>query len=169
MASIPKMEYVPGFSLHFPKELSYGYVRFKGKVCPIGYLSLAKLNWDSQLGKLFSLPSQRNFPISFKPKVAIAKFIGKMQRKIWYYENRVGRHASFPHRQSVKGVMFCTFGDLSTYMVSINYRRFVEKFLHSGILSNNQESQYSLEVNITKLYYHLVEIFVDSYSFNVLV
>ena len=81
MASIPKMEYVPGFSLHFPKELSYGYVRFKGKVCPIGYLSLAKLNWDSQLGKLFSLPSQRNFPISFKPKVAIAKFIGKMQKK----------------------------------------------------------------------------------------
>jgi hypothetical protein len=92
-----------------------------------------------------------------------------MQRKIWYYENRVGRHASFPHRQSVKGVMFCTFGDLSTYMVSINYRRFVEKFLHSGILSNNQESQYSLEVNITKLYYHLVEIFVESNSFNVLV
>ena len=47
----------------------------------IGYWLLAKLNWDSQLGKLFSLPSQRNFPISFKPKVAIAKFIGKMQKK----------------------------------------------------------------------------------------
>ena len=29
----------------------------------------------------YSLPSQRNFPISFKPKVAIAKFIGKMQKK----------------------------------------------------------------------------------------
>ena len=42
---------------------------------------LAKLNWDSQLGRLFSLPSQRNFPISFKPKVAIAKFIRKMQKK----------------------------------------------------------------------------------------
>ena len=36
---------------------------------------------DSQLGKLFPLPSQKNFPISFKPKVAIAKFIGKMQKK----------------------------------------------------------------------------------------
>ena len=35
----------------------------------------------------FSLPSQRNFPISFKPKVAIAKFIWKMQKKVWYYEN----------------------------------------------------------------------------------
>jgi hypothetical protein len=30
MASNPKMEYVPGFSLHFPKELSYGNLRFEG-------------------------------------------------------------------------------------------------------------------------------------------
>ena len=36
--------------------------------------SLAKGSRDSQLGRLFSLPSQRNFPISFKPKVAIARF-----------------------------------------------------------------------------------------------
>ena len=43
--------------------------------------TLAKLNWDSQLDRTFSVPSQRNFPISFKPKVAIAKFIGKMQKK----------------------------------------------------------------------------------------
>ena len=42
------------------------------------------LNWDSQLGKLFSLPSQRNFPISFKPKVPIAEFFWKMQTKTWY-------------------------------------------------------------------------------------
>ena len=28
-----------------------------------------------------SLPSQRNFPISFKPKVAIAEFFWKMQKK----------------------------------------------------------------------------------------
>ena len=74
---------IPSFSLHFPKELSYGYLRFEGngknsfgkvgkKVCPVCCLSLAKLNWNSQLGKHFSLPSQRNFPISFKPKVAIA-------------------------------------------------------------------------------------------------
>ena len=34
-----------------------------------------------ELYALFSLTSQRNFPISFKPKVAIAKFIGKMQKK----------------------------------------------------------------------------------------
>ena len=27
---------------------------------------------------------QRNFPISFKPKVAIAEFFWKMQRKLWY-------------------------------------------------------------------------------------
>ena len=54
------------------------------------------------LGKLFSLPSQKNFPVSFKPKVAIAKFIGKMQIKVWYYEKLFGRHASFAPRRSVK-------------------------------------------------------------------
>ena len=32
-------------------------------------------------GRIFSLPSQRNFPISFKPKVPIAKLIWKMQKK----------------------------------------------------------------------------------------
>jgi hypothetical protein len=47
-------------------------------------LSLVLLNWYSQQGILFSLPSQRNFPISFKPKVAIAEFFWKMQRKTWY-------------------------------------------------------------------------------------
>ena len=67
------------------------------------------LNWDSQHGRLFSLPSQRNFPISFKPKVAIAKFIGKMQKKVWYYEKWVERHASFPPRRSVN-LIFWTMG-----------------------------------------------------------
>jgi hypothetical protein len=62
-----------------------------------------KLNRDSQLGRTFSLPSQKNFPISFKLKVAIARFAWKMQKKVWYYEKWVGRHASFPPRGSVKG------------------------------------------------------------------
>ena len=35
-------------------------------------------------GRPFPLPSQRNFPISLKPKVAIAEFFWKMQRKTWY-------------------------------------------------------------------------------------
>ena len=63
MASNPEMEYQV-FSLHFPKELGYGL-----------------LNWDSQQGRPFSLPSKRNFPIFFKPKLVIAKFIGKMKKK----------------------------------------------------------------------------------------
>ena len=57
MASTPKMEYIPGFSLHFPKELIYGYLSFERngelplrrlgkKVCPVGCL----LNYDSQQG-----------------------------------------------------------------------------------------------------------------------
>ena len=47
-------------------------------------IGLKELNWDSQQGRPFSLPSQRNFPISFKPKVAIAEFFWKMQRETWY-------------------------------------------------------------------------------------
>ena len=30
-----------------------------------------------------------------------AKFVWKMQKKVWYYEKWVGRHASFPPRRSV--------------------------------------------------------------------
>ena len=45
---------------------------------------------------------QTEFPISFKPKVAKAKFIGIMQnKKKWYFEKWVGHHASFPPRRSV--------------------------------------------------------------------
>ena len=33
---------------------------------------------------------------------SIAKYIRKMQKKIWYYEKWLGRHASFPTRRSVK-------------------------------------------------------------------
>ena len=58
--------------LHFPNELSY-----------VGCLSFL-LNRDSQQGRPFSLPSQRNFRITLKPKVAIAKFIGKNAKKAWY-------------------------------------------------------------------------------------
>ena len=69
----------------------------------LGLKEIGKFLWEGkEQGRPFSLPSQRNFPISFKPKVAIAKFVWKMKKKIWYYEKWVGRHASFPPRQSVK-------------------------------------------------------------------
>ena len=70
--------------------------REKGLSCWLSQFSFAivLLNWDSQQSRPFSLPSQMNFPISFKPKVA------------WYYEKLVGRHASFPSRRSVKEVIF---------------------------------------------------------------
>ena len=48
---------------------------------PDFFCILVLLNWDSQQGRPFFLPSQRNFPVSFKTKVALAKFIGKMQKK----------------------------------------------------------------------------------------
>ena len=51
--------------------------RKKGLPCWLSQFSKTK----QPTGQIFSLPSQTNFPISFKPKVAIAKFIGKMQKK----------------------------------------------------------------------------------------
>ena len=51
----------------------------KGLPCWLSQFSKTKLRQPT--GQTFSLPSQRNFSISFKPKVAIAKFIGKMQKK----------------------------------------------------------------------------------------
>ena len=47
-----------------------------------GLKEMGKFLWE---GREKGLPcSQRNFPISFKPKVAIAEFFWKMQRKTWY-------------------------------------------------------------------------------------
>ena len=93
-SSNPKMEYqvflcifqknsaIATLGLNDMKNFFFG--KIGKKVCPVGCLSLAKLSWDSQLGKLFSLPSQRNFPISFKLKTAIAEFFWRIQRKTWY-------------------------------------------------------------------------------------
>ena len=62
---------------------------------PLAILGLKEIGkflwegWKTSLpcwlsGRPFSLSSQRNFPISFKPKVAIAVFFWKMQIKICY-------------------------------------------------------------------------------------
>jgi hypothetical protein len=82
MASNPKMEYQV-FLCIFQKNSA---------MATLGLKKMGKFLWESQ----------RIFSISFKPKVAIAKFIGKIQKKVWYYEKWVGRHASFPPRRSVK-------------------------------------------------------------------
>ena len=105
MASNPKMEYRV-FLFIFQKNSAMATLGLKemGKFLLEGR-EKGLLNWDSQLGKLFSLPSQRNVPISFKPKVAIAKFVWKMQKQFWYYEKWVGRHASFPPRRYVNSLI----------------------------------------------------------------
>ena len=129
MASAPKMEYqvflcifqknsaMPNLDL---KEMGkfLWKVREKGLSCCLFQFVKTKL------GRPFSLPSQRNFSISFQPKVAIAKFIGKMQKKVWYFEKWVGRHASFPPRWSFKGHLIlinffnlCLFCYLSKYVI----------------------------------------------------
>ena len=79
MTSNPKMEYQI-FLCIFQKNSAMATLglkemakflwkgREKGLPCWLSHFSFA----NSQQGRPFSLPSQRNFPISFKPKVAIA-------------------------------------------------------------------------------------------------
>ena len=68
---------IPDFFFHFPNELCYGYLRFEGNgKNPLGRYGKKLPSWLSQFsfakqGRPFSLPFQRNFPISLKPKVAI--------------------------------------------------------------------------------------------------
>ena len=69
MASNP-LSIIPDFSLHFPNELSYGLKEF------------SFVEPRQPPGQTFSPTFPKNFPISFKPKVAIAKFIGKMQKSL---------------------------------------------------------------------------------------
>jgi len=91
MVSNPKMEYQVLLCIFQKKsatatlclkEMGNSFGKVGKKVCPTICFSLAKLNRDIHLGELFSLPPQRYFPISFKPKVSIAKFIGKIQKSL---------------------------------------------------------------------------------------
>ena len=78
MASTPKMEYQVFICIFYKNSA----------MATLGLKEMGKFLWES-----------------FKPKVAIAKFIGKMQKKVWYYEKWVGRHATFPPRRSVKSLL----------------------------------------------------------------
>ena len=89
MASNP-LFIIPDFFLYFPMNFAMATLSLK---------EMGKFLWE---GREKSLPSWLSQFSSFKPKVAIAKFIGKMQKKVWYFEKRVGRHASFAPRRSVK-------------------------------------------------------------------
>ena len=78
MASTPKMEYQV-FLCIFQKNSA---------MATLGLKEMGKFLWKGRKKGLPCWLSQFS-----KPKVAIAKFIGKMQKKIWYY---------FPPRRSVK-------------------------------------------------------------------
>ena len=100
------------FFLHFPNQLCYGYIRFEGtgkiplrkKSNQLAVFSSVLLDWDSQQGRPFSLPSQKNFPISFKPKMAIAEFFLKMQRKTWHSILRVDAKPFSPWKPVVNWI-----------------------------------------------------------------
>ena len=79
MASTPKMEY----------QLFLCIFQKKSAMATLGLKEMGKFLWEGREKVLpcwlsqfsFSLASQRNFPISFQPKVAIPKLVWKMQKK----------------------------------------------------------------------------------------
>ena len=107
MLSTPKMEYQV-FLCIFQKNSAMAVLslkemgkflwegREKGLPCWLSLFSKTKLRQPT--GQTFFLSSHRNFHISFQPKIAIEKFVWKMQKQVWYYKKWVGHHASFPPR-----------------------------------------------------------------------
>ena len=93
------------------------------------------LNWDSQLGKKLSLPSQRNFPFSFKPKVAIAKFIGK---RLSVKDCFISNHA-FIFISSSRIESKALYGSTIKYSFGLNCCWWDQKtlFYKSGIISES--------------------------------
>ena len=78
MGSTPKMEYQVYICI-FQKNSA---------MATLGLKELGVFLWEGReivlprwLSQFSKIPSQRNFPKSFKPKVARGKFIGKMQKK----------------------------------------------------------------------------------------
>jgi hypothetical protein len=79
MASNP-LFIIPDFFFIFPMNFAMATLGLKEFRKKFAQLAVS----DSQQSRPFSLLSERNFPISFKPKVAIVEFFWKMQRKTWY-------------------------------------------------------------------------------------
>ena len=55
-----------------------------------------------------------------------------MQQKVWYYEKWVGRHASFPLRQSVKRSQLCELVILQTVMYLDTLKNYLPKIVQSS-------------------------------------
>ena len=84
------------------KEMGKFLWEGREKVLPLWVSQFSFAELRQPTGQTFPLPSKRNFPISFKPKVAIAEFFWKMQRKTWHvFHFGGGRHASFPQKTDV--------------------------------------------------------------------
>ena len=69
-------------------QFSFGKCKEKPGIPFFSLKNLLLSDWWQKylsLGRPFFLPSKRNFPISFKPKVTIAEFFWKMQRKTLYF------------------------------------------------------------------------------------
>jgi len=89
MVSNPKMEY----------QVLLCIFQKNSAMATLGLKEMGKFLWEGRGKGLTWWLSRFN---KTKLLQTIAKFVWKMQRKVWYYGKWVGRHASFPPRRSVK-------------------------------------------------------------------
>ena len=93
------------FNRRSRRKRGYVYLRFEGlKVW-------AKQNWDSQQGRTFTLPSQRNFHISFQPNIANSWVLLEDAKKQLVFHFEGGHHAALPQTPVIKD-MTCKYGRL---------------------------------------------------------
>ena len=104
MASNPKMEYQV-FLCIFQKNSA---------MATLGLKEMGKFLWEVR---------EKGLPCWLSQFTKI----GKMQKKVWYYEKWVGRHVSFPRRRSVKYVNFVHSKENRVKLVS-----YLEVLLHFG-------------------------------------
>ena len=100
------------------------------------------LKWPNR-ADLFPYLPKENFPISFKPKVAIAEFFWKMQRKTWY---SILRLDAMPlslknlllRKETIRGNAVCLMKNIVWHLV-IYLRHFWSKMqIQDGELVNHQ-------------------------------
>ena len=89
MASTLKMEYQV-FLCIFQKNSA---------MATLGLKEMEKFLWEGR-EKVLPWWLSQNFPISFKPKVAIAVLENAKKNLVFHFEG--GRHASFPQKPVVK-------------------------------------------------------------------
>ena len=92
----------------------------------ISCLSLVLLNWGRQQGRPFSLPSQRNFLISFKPSSNSWVLLENAKKNLEFHFGGE-RHASFLQKPVVKNFGIIIFNFMRQLFHKMHHKTFHSK------------------------------------------